>query len=161
MIQISQILGNRLIEPFFYEYNLNGQRYLSLLQNHIIPAIRNIVPEDQLNNVWFQQDGCPAHNSRNVQEYLSEVFDERIISNNGAIPWPARSPDLTPLDFYLWGYIKNEIYEFEPPENVHVLRARSEDIFNSINRNTLRRVTGTVLKKCQNCIDANGGHFED
>ena len=28
----------------------------------------------------------------------------------GPISWPARSPDLTPLDFWLWGYLKDHVY---------------------------------------------------
>jgi hypothetical protein len=31
----------------------------------------------------------------------------------GKIAWPPRSPDLTPLDFSVWGYIKEK--GFVPP----------------------------------------------
>jgi hypothetical protein len=132
-----------------------------MLQNQIIPAIRAIVPQEQINLVWFQQDGCPAHNTREVQLLLRTVFGERIISNNGPVPWPARSPDLTPPDFYLWGYVKNEVYEFEPPENRQVLEQRTRDVLATINRNTLTRVCRMVVTKCQKCINKNGRHFEN
>ena len=131
-----------------------------MLQNQIVPAIRAIMPGEQINRVWFQQDGCPAHNFREVEIFLRTVFGERIISNNGPVRWPARSPDITPLDFYLWGYVKNEIYEFDPPENREVLEQRTRDVLSTINRNTLNRVCRMVFTKCQKCITENGRHFE-
>lgn len=129
------------------------------MEDQILPAIRALVPQDQLNYLWFQQDGCPAHNIRAVQTLLRHTFQDRIISNGGPVNWPARSPDLTPLDFYLWGYVKNEVYEFEPPETVQELQERVQNVFNNINGNTLRRVTNTVLKRCQKCIQQNGHHI--
>ena len=32
------------------------------------------------------------------------------MGRGGPIPWPARSPVLSPLDFWLWGYLKNKVY---------------------------------------------------
>lgn len=93
------IYGNNIIGPFFINRNLNGETYLNLLQNEIVPAIRAINPN--LENVWFQQDGCPAHNTRAVTEYLNNTFPQRVISTRGIIRWPARSPDLAPNDFFL------------------------------------------------------------
>ena len=130
-----------------------------MLQNQIVPGIREVVTNDQFNNLWFQQDGCPAHNSRDVQTFLTQTFGERVISNSGPVRWPARSPDITPLDFYLWGYAKNEIYEFDPPENRQVLEQRTRLILENINRNSNQRVIRTVEKKCGQCIEKNGQHF--
>lgn len=153
-------VGNRLIGPFFYQNTLNGERYLEMLENQIVPAIREVVPQNEFHNVWFQQDGCPAHNSRNVKNLLRATFGDKLISNGGPISWPARSPDITPLDFFLWGYVKNEVYAFEPPQTVAILEQRAREVFASINGNTIRRVTNTVLQKCHACIAKNGQHFE-
>lgn len=130
-----------------------------MLRNQIIPAIRATIPEEQFNRVWFQQDGCPAHNSREVEIFLRSIFGNRIISNTGPVHWPARSPDITPLDFYLWGYVKNEVYEYDPPENRAVLEERTRDVLANINRNTLNRVCRLVYTKCQKCVEKNGRHF--
>ncbi|GFS63633.1 uncharacterized protein TNCV_1961891 [Trichonephila clavipes] len=32
------------------------------------------------------------------------------IGRDGPIAWPPRSPDLTPLEFFLWGYVKDNVY---------------------------------------------------
>ena len=33
------------------------------------------------------------------------------LTAGGAVAWPPRSPDLTPLDYYLWGHMKTLVYE--------------------------------------------------
>ncbi|VEN54798.1 unnamed protein product, partial [Callosobruchus maculatus] len=104
--------GNRLIGPFFIDGNLNGDKYLDLLNNYIIPALQN---NGQLpHNVWFQQDGAPPHYDRRVRGLLDATFHNRWIGRGGFIEWPARSPDLSPLDFFLWGYLKSRVYVCRP-----------------------------------------------
>jgi hypothetical protein len=149
-----------LIGPFIFFENLNGARYAELLTNQIIPALREIFNQEEMNEIWFQQDGCPAHNTLQVQEILRDHFNDRVISNNGPVSWPARSPDISPLDFYLWGAAKNEIYEFDPPETIAILQERTVDVLRSINRNTIRRVCRAVKQRCQRCIEENGRHFQ-
>jgi hypothetical protein len=53
---------------------------------------------------WFQQDGATCHTTHATMGMLEELFGPRIISKG---LWPPRSPDLMPLDFYLWGFLKN------------------------------------------------------
>ena len=56
------------------------------------------------------QDGAPPHFSCFVTDVLNERFPDAWIGRGGPIPWLSRSPDLSPLDFFLWGYIKNIVY---------------------------------------------------
>jgi hypothetical protein len=57
----------------------------------------------------------------------------------GAIEWPSLSPDLTPLDFFLWGYLKSKVY-FNRPNNLDELRQRI--------RAEVEHITPEVLAKC-------------
>jgi hypothetical protein len=54
--------------------------------------------------LWFQQDGATAHTAVFNIAALRRLFQQRVISRFGDLPWPARSPDLTALDFCVWGY---------------------------------------------------------
>ena len=63
-----------------------------------------------MDNMWFQQDGATSHTAHVTIDLLKSKFDERVISRNGPVDWPPRSCDLTPLDFYLWGYVKLLVY---------------------------------------------------
>ena len=49
------------------------------------------------------QDGAPPHFSCSVTDVLNERFPDVWIGRGGPIPWPTRRPDLSPLDFFLWG----------------------------------------------------------
>jgi hypothetical protein len=60
----------------------------------------------------FMQDGAPAHRANAVMAFLRNEFGDRILAlGSGNYEWPPRSPDLTPCDFYLWGYIKWIVYQ--------------------------------------------------
>ncbi|CAF1680033.1 unnamed protein product, partial [Adineta ricciae] len=85
-----------LIGPFFFEGDtVNGEKYLSMLQNFFLP----------------EQDGAPPHFAVDVRQYLDHQFPQRWIGRGGPIRWAPRSPDLTPLDFFLWGHLKNIVYK--------------------------------------------------
>ena len=122
--------------------------------------MREIFTEEQLNEVWFQHDGCPAHNTRGVGTFLAEIFNNRVIANRGPVAWPARSPDFTPLDFYLWGSVKSEVYNSELPETRGILEESIREVLLSTNRNTLRRVCRSVATRCRKCVEENGRHIE-
>lgn len=46
-----------------------------------------------------------------VHHTLNETFPSCWIRRGGPIPWPLTSPDITPLNFFLWGYVKGIVYE--------------------------------------------------
>jgi len=47
---------------------------------------------------------------RDVITFLDETFPGRWVGRGGPTAWPPRSPDLTPLDFFAWGFIKDIVY---------------------------------------------------
>ncbi|KAG5889187.1 hypothetical protein JTB14_019204 [Gonioctena quinquepunctata] len=97
------ILGNHIGGPLFSNTNLTGEVYLELLQNAIEPLILEILEDnpDEFGNleITFQQDGAPPHYYGAVRRYLDEEYRGRWIGRRGSTEWPARSPELTPLDF--------------------------------------------------------------
>ncbi|GFV76158.1 RNase H domain-containing protein [Trichonephila clavipes] len=57
------------------------------------------------------QDGATSHTANPVKAFLIQTFGkDRIVSRRCRYPWPPRSPDLTPVDFWLWGYLKSRVY---------------------------------------------------
>ena len=57
-------------------------------------------------NQWIMEDGASPHFGILVRDYLDEKFGGQWIGPDGGVAWPQRSPDLTPCDFGLWGYVK-------------------------------------------------------
>ena len=77
------------------------------------------------------------------------------------MPWPPRSPDITPLDFYLWGHIKSLVYETEVT-TCEDLWCRVQDSVENI-RNTpgaLECVRQSLLRRAAACIEQGGRNFE-
>ncbi|KAJ8942280.1 hypothetical protein NQ318_005598 [Aromia moschata] len=81
----------------------NGERYLNILRNFEINYLDNL-PLADYRNIFYQHDGAPPHNSHLINNHL------QWIANNGPHLWPPRSPDLSVLDFFIWGTIKNKVY---------------------------------------------------
>jgi hypothetical protein len=80
--------------------------YLDMLKLYLLLQL-----EDHEPNVVFQQDGAPPHLARIVREFLDLHFPGCCVGHDGRIPWPPRSLDITPLDFFLWGYVKDIVYK--------------------------------------------------
>lgn len=149
---------NQIVGPFFIDGTLNGEKYLQLLTGQIIPRIQELAGE-VFDNVWFQQDGAPPHYSLTVRNHLDNTFPNRWIGRRGAIEWPARSPDLAPPDYFLWGYLKNEIY-FTKPSDLNELRMRIENVCARIPPEMIERAVENFYFRLGHCQTINGQHFE-
>lgn len=136
------IIGDRIVGPHFFDFNLNGDNYLNFLQNDFEDLVDELLPLEVIRRLWIQQDGAPPHYSVRVREYLNNVFPDRWIGRGGPINWPARSPDLTKLDFYLWGYVKDQVYQ-TPPTTRDDMKNRIRNAFQSVDVDTLRRVSNS------------------
>lgn len=153
------IKGDTIIGPHFFENTLNAERYLNFLQTNFQNFVDEKIPLAELETLWFQHDGAPPHNGINVCEFLNHEFPDRWIGNRGVVRWPARSPDLTPPDYFLWGTLKNRVYKTEI-QDIEQLKDRIHAAFRSIRRRDLRRTIENMKKRIGNCIAQNGGLFE-
>ncbi|GFV66176.1 uncharacterized protein TNCV_2901021 [Trichonephila clavipes] len=77
-------------------------------------SIRRAKVEEILKELWFQQYGATCHTARAIIDLLKDTFGDRLISRFGPVNWPPRSCDLTPLDYFLWGYVKSLVYANKP-----------------------------------------------
>ncbi|GFV62986.1 putative LOC100569746 [Trichonephila clavipes] len=68
----------------------------------------------------FQQDGATCPTARATIDLLKDTFGDRLISRFGPVNWPPRSYDLTPLDYFLWGYVKSLVYADKPQTLDHL-----------------------------------------
>ncbi|GFW71057.1 transposable element Tc3 transposase [Trichonephila clavipes] len=70
--------------------------------------------------LWFHQDGATCHTARTTSDLLKDTFGDRLISRFEPVNWPPRSCDLTPLDYFLWGYVKSLVYADKPQTLDHL-----------------------------------------
>ncbi|GFW26482.1 DUF4817 domain-containing protein [Trichonephila clavipes] len=99
-----------------HNVTVNGDRYRAMITNFFIPELNN----HDVQELWFQQDGAACHTARATIDLLKDTFGDRLISRFGPVNWPPRFCDLTPLDYFLWGYVKSLVYADKPQTLDHL-----------------------------------------
>jgi len=56
--------------------------------------------------MYYQHDAAPPYFSQVARQYLHHKFPNQWIARGSAQNWPPQSPDLSPSDYYVWGYMK-------------------------------------------------------
>ncbi|GBN92855.1 hypothetical protein AVEN_164645-1 [Araneus ventricosus] len=103
-----------------------------MLQLYAVPQF----PE----GVIFQEDGAPPHNGYIVRAFLDTPFPQWWIGRGAVMAWPPRSPDIDPpLDFNLWGYVKQHVHS-ERINDINHLKQRTTDVIHSVTPDVLTHV---------------------
>jgi hypothetical protein len=87
-------------------------------------------------------------------------FPGRVIARNGDVNWPPRSCDLTPLDYFLWGYVKSQVYK-NNPQSIPELKDKIIRVIGEIEPQLCQNVIENFNKRVDICGAARGGHLED
>ena len=151
-----------IIGPFFFENehglaeNVNQDNYRKIVKRFITTLKRKRVDMDEQ---WFQQDGATPHAAIATINMLQDTFQDRLISRRTAVNWAAHSPDLNPLDFFLWGYLKNTIYAERHVTLVELKEAITDGI-RQITQDICKAVIAHFVKRVEICSRMEGRHFE-
>ena len=96
-----------------------------------------------------------------VRDFLASKFQEdKVIGRGYGTPWPSRSPDLSPLDFYFWGTLKARVFHQFRPSNLNELKDRVMSEMNNFRADELRRAVDNFLKRAELVIQEEGGSIE-
>ena len=74
-------------------------------------------------------------------------------------PWPPYSPDLTPIDFFLAGYIKSQVY-ITAVTDMEQLKARITQTFHNLSMEMVRRSIHSYDHRLRLCVERGGAHGE-
>lgn len=151
-----------VIGPYFFQneagtaLSVTGDRYRSMIGNFLWNELDGI----DIQRMWFQQDGATPHTANETLDLLRERFQNRIISRRGDVNWPPRSCDLTPLDFFLWGFLKEKVY-VNNPETIQQLRDNIITAIVEISPQLCEKVIDNFAKRMTCCQRSRGGHLPD
>lgn len=148
----------------FLPPRLNGEIYLNFLRDELLGRGDPLNFWDEVDlhtrrNHIFMQDGAPPHYAAAVCHYLNDQYGQNWIGRGGPIPWPARSPDLNPLDYFLWGYVKSMVYAGDTLVRVECIQ-KIMQTFASIQPNMIQRSINDFRRRIQLCERVHGHHFE-
>ncbi|GBL86270.1 Transposable element Tcb2 transposase [Araneus ventricosus] len=112
---------------------LTGQRYVDdILRPHVGPCL------NRLPGAIFQ------HTARITQDFLRHIQ---------TLPWPARSPDLSPIE-HVWDQLKLQMPLLH---SVHDLVVAVQDLWVHLPQDHIRRLINTMPNRVEACIAAGGG----
>jgi len=137
---------------------LSGKCNVAMLRNFCEPELRRRGLD--LSSVWLQQDGTTAHTARASMNVLREMFPQHVISRDGNVPWPARSPDLSACDYFLWGYLKSRVFTSKPRTIAELKQSIKEEIA-AIPEQMTRRVMENLGIRLKQCLRNDGRHLSD
>lgn len=137
--------GNEVIELYYFnDPTVNRESFLRLLSRYFLPMLPTF-----LENAILKQEGAPPHCSSQVKQLLYNSFSGFWIGKGDPTAWPPRSPDLTPLDFFLWGFLKNKVFH-TTWSNLTQLKRRTKSAIRSVTANTLQK----VWRNAHDCLNA-------
>jgi hypothetical protein len=110
-------------------------------------------------DTYFQQDGALPHFHRDVTTFLDETLPGCCVGRGSPTVWPPRSPDLTPLDFFAWGFIKDVVYR-RKVRDLADLRQRIIEAVELITPHMLINTWQELEYRIDICRATTGAHIE-
>ena len=140
--------------------NLNAVRYREdLLLPHVVPFLQahpdmtlpHVVPFLQAHpDMTLQQDNAPSHTARSLRDFLQARKD-------CVLPWPAKSPDLNPIE-QVWDLLDWRVRERAiPHRNVQKLADALVEECGNISQQELANLVQST-RRCTAVLNAAGGH---
>ncbi|GFW97825.1 transposable element Tc3 transposase [Trichonephila clavipes] len=151
-----------IIGPYFFKNDeghnvtVNGDRYRAMITNFFIPELNN----HDVQELWFQQDDATCHTARATIDLLEDTFGDRLISRFGPVNWSPRSCDLTPLDYFLWGYVKSLVYA-DMPQTLDHLEDNIRRVIADIRPQMLEKVIENWTSRLDNIQASRGSHMPE
>jgi len=89
----------------------------------------------------------------------------RVIRNdcrgfNNLLAWSPRSPDANPRDFFLWGYVKDQVYVPPLPASSPELKVRIRTAIETITADKLQTVLNELDYRVDVCRITKGAYIE-
>ena len=154
------VSSTNIFGPYFFEEDnktvtVNSNRYVSMLNDNFIPELRN--RGYRLCRTYFQQDNATPHESGETKTFLKKKFPERNLITKPL--WPPRSPDLTPLDFFVFGYLKSKVYT-NNPQTLNELKENIKQEVRNMPRTFLQNSFISLQRRINLCLRTKGGHLQ-
>lgn len=127
--------------------SLTAHRYIEeILDPHVVPYAPFIGE-----NFIFMQDNARPHAANCVSEYLNLVGIETM-------NWPARSPDMNPIE-HVWAMLGRKIRSrLVVPDNLNALRRALLEEWEAISQEYIQTLIESMPRRMEAVIRARGGN---
>ncbi|GFV72084.1 transposable element Tcb2 transposase [Trichonephila clavipes] len=127
---------------------MTGQRYIDEVLLPHVHLFRGAVGDKFV----FMDGNATCHRTLAVQDCLDSEGIQRLV-------WPARSPDLNPIE-NLWASLGRQVAGriYPPTNNNTLIRALSEK-WDKLPQQLLDNVVQSMVRRVECCITLHGGHI--
>ena len=149
-------MHDKIIGPFFFaEKSITAQIYLDVLTEYVATQLEQYQSQviDKL------QGPNKVVHLIGVCQFLHETFTDRWTGRVSPIPWPPRSPGITPMDFFLWGYVKDIHYRTKVRE-INDLQHRIIEAIDTVTVDMLARTWQEIEYWLDIVRATDGAHVE-
>ena len=122
-----------------------------MLENYVIPELQH---QSVIHHIIWMQDGAPAYTVTSVRQMLHQPFRDRIIERTFAVSWLPCSPELTPMDFRFWGYLKSKVY-LKNSQNLSEFKDATKREFLQISLAMMRSLLFSKISRMQCTVSKN------
>ena len=133
---------------FFYNGNMDGEQYRAMLHK-MDPQLKKLLPTGEY---IFMQDGATAHTANATQRYLEECK----INFWKKDEWPAKSPDLNPIE-NLWAILNARVMKRYPKNEAELKRYLKQE-WAKITLEDLRPFVMSMPDRIAQVLAAKGWH---
>jgi transposase len=127
---------------------IDSDTYLVILKNELQWTISLYFKE--FNGVVFQQDGAGPHRANVVKNYLK-------LQKYSVLPWPAHSPDLSPIE-NLWANLKKRLEEKHGEIPKTKLWEVVDEEWEETSKEYCKNLFASMPDRIQAVINARGGY---
>jgi transposase len=130
---------------------IDSETYVTVLDDYVVPTMKcyRMKVEDSI----FQHDNAPVHTARIVQSFINQ-------SNINTMKWPAKSPDLNPME-HVWTYVRRELDKYpEEPKTLKDLWDRVQEVWANIPINYLHSLYESMPRRIVSLYKNKGRHID-
>lgn len=127
---------------------ITGDGYREILSSHLLPWAEQLLGSSRTE--WFlQDDNATPHRCQAVQRFLET-------SNIRRIDWPARSPDLNPIE-HLWDELGRRVRERRPTSIAQLAIVLKEE-WDAIPQHKIRHLILSMPRRIREVLLTHGGY---
>ncbi|GFW40095.1 transposable element Tcb2 transposase [Trichonephila clavipes] len=142
------MLGSRTDLHIFDAGSVNGTRYCNEILLPYVRLFRGAIGLQFL----FMDDNAPCHRTVAAEQLLESEDIERM-------DWPARSPDLNPIE-HVWDFLgKRLAARTLPPVTIRELRLALQDEWAAMPQQLVDTLILSMGRRCETCLAVRGDHI--